>query len=465
MSELHYLNISELSELIRQKQVSSTELTRAVLARIERLDERLQSFATLTADSALADAEAADKAISDGTNHSALHGIPLAFKDLFYVKDVRCMGGSAALRNFVPAYDATVVRRLRKAGAVILGKLNLTEGAMMAYNPQFQAPFNPWDETMSPGGSSSGSGVATAAGLCYGSFGSDTGGSIRFPSAMCGVVGIKPTWGRVSRHGVLDLAPSLDHVGPMARSVKDAALLLEIVAGADEQDPTTIPAPAPALGAAMEQGVHALRVGFAEEYASQDVDPETASEVRAAAQHLVDQGAQLVETVMPELDGYILAWRDICSAEATTSYATSYPQHATAFGPWLRSWLSHGASISATNYARAHHLRLECSGVVARVFRNIDVLVCPAMLGPWRRPSDDALFAQAAGAFDPSRQRFTTPFNFNGAPSVTMPSTLNRAGLPLSVQFVASPGREDHALRAARAYEQATNSTSRHPSL
>ncbi|MCH8195905.1 MAG: amidase, partial [Chloroflexi bacterium] len=244
-SDLCYLTIGELARLIESKAISPVEVTAQQLARIETLDGRLKSYATVMADRAMAAAKAAEGEIAQGRYRGPLHGTPVAVKDLCYTRGVRTMGGSRAFADHVPTFDATVVARLQTAGAILLGKLNLTEGAMAGYHPDFDIPVNPWRSDVSSGVSSSGSGVAVAAGLCFGALGSDTGGSIRFPSAACGVVGLKPTWGRVSRYGVLPLAESLDHVGPMARSVADVAIVLQAIAGLDPNDPTSLPDPAP----------------------------------------------------------------------------------------------------------------------------------------------------------------------------------------------------------------------------
>ena len=465
MTAVHYLTIGELSQEIKQKKISPVEVTRALLERIDSLDGQLDAFATVMADSALQEAQTAEQQIMDGDYRGPLHGIPLAVKDLCYTRGVRTMGGTAVLRDFVPDFDATVVRRFRDAGAVLLGKLNMTEGAMRGYNPQFQAPYNPWDRDMSPGGSSSGSGAATAAGMCFGSLGSDTGGSIRFPSALNGIVGLKPTWGRVSRHGIIDLAQSLDHVGPMTRSVKDAAIMLSVIAGQDPADPTTTPGAAPDLAALVDSGVDNLRVGFAETYATSGIDPETAEAAKQAVGIVEDAGATVIEVEIPDLIEFVAAWRDICPAEAVTAHADFYPERSDEYGPWFRSWLEHGASITAADYARAHHLRLVCNGLVADAFRDIDVLVCPTIISPDMRSSDDELFRTPLDEFGSGRQRFTVPFNYNGAPTVTVPAGLNAKGFPLSVQFVAKPGREDHAVRAARAYEASAGHISLHPAI
>ncbi|MCH8175858.1 MAG: Asp-tRNA(Asn)/Glu-tRNA(Gln) amidotransferase GatCAB subunit A, partial [Proteobacteria bacterium] len=249
---IHYASLSSVAQLIQNREVSPLELTRTMLERIESVDKQLLSYATVTADRALDAARQAEQEINSGRYRGALHGIPVAVKDLCFTRGVRTMGGLKVLKDFVPSYDATVVRKLESAGAVLLGKLNLTEGALSGYNPDFDIPRNPWGEKLWAGVSSSGSGVATAAGLCFASLGTDTGGSIRYPSMANGIVGLKPTYGRVSRYGVLALAESLDHVGPMTRSTLDAAIVLQAIAGADANDATTLDATLPDIAASLK---------------------------------------------------------------------------------------------------------------------------------------------------------------------------------------------------------------------
>ena len=260
---LHFKTITDIAAKIASKQLSPVDVTTAMLQRIDQLDGQLKSYATVTAEQAMVAAQAAEREITAGKYRGPLHGVPIAVKDLCFTKGVRTMGGVEVLAGHVPAFDSTVITKLAAAGAVLLGKLNLTEGAMGGYNRNFDIPKNPWNPDRWTGSSSSGSGVATAAGLCLGSLGSDTGGSIRFPSAGCGVVGIKPTWGRVSRYGVLALAESMDHVGPMTRSVADAGIILEVIAGFDPNDPTSLPNPVPnmleGVGQDLQGGAHRVR--------------------------------------------------------------------------------------------------------------------------------------------------------------------------------------------------------------
>ncbi len=257
---MHYKTISELAPLIESGEISPVQLTRGQLDRIERLDGALNSYATVTADLAIEQAEQAEHEIANGGYRGKLHGIPIAVKDLCNTKGIRTMGGSAVFADNIPNHDATVISRLRDAGSVLLGKLNMTEGAMGGYNPKLQVPENPWRSSHWDGASSSGSGSATAAGLAYGTLGSDTGGSIRFPAAVCGTVGLKPTWGRVSRFGVMDLAESLDHVGPLTRSAADAGILLQAISGSDPNDPTTLPHNVPAMLSYVDTAVEGLKI-------------------------------------------------------------------------------------------------------------------------------------------------------------------------------------------------------------
>ena len=465
MTELHYLSIVDLAKRLAAREISSVEVTQAQLERISLLDADLQAYASLSADTALLEAERADREIGRGNYRGPLHGVPIAVKDLCFTRGTRTMGGTAVLEHFVPDYDATVVTKLREAGAVILGKLNLAEGAMAGYNPRFAAPYNPWKRSLSPGGSSSGSGVATAAGLCFGSLGTDTGGSIRFPSSMCGVVGMKPAWGRVSRYGILDLAPSMDHVGTLTRTVGDAAIMIDIIAGHDPHDLTTMPTRAMNLSTATDSGVSELRIGYAERYATEGVDPSTAQAVAAAVDTLGSMGATVVNVEIPNLDKYVIAWRELCTSEAFVAHAQFFPSRAAEYGPWFRSWLEHGASRSATDYINAHLQRLECNAVITTAFSNIDVLLCPAMTMPEQRKSDVQYFAEPIGDINAPRQRFTIPYNFNGAPSITLPAGRNSNGDPISVQCVGKPAREDFVFRVAGVLERSYEGGPRHPAF
>ena len=461
---LHFKTISQVAGLIETKQLSPVELTEAVLSRIDALDGRYKSYATVMGDQAMASARAAESAISSGNYLGPLHGVPIAVKDLCFTKGVRTMGGTKVLRDHIPDFDATVVEKLQNAGAVILGKLNLTEGAMAGYNPEFQIPLNPWDTGRWSGASSSGSGVATAAGLCFGSLGSDTGGSIRFPAAACGVVGIKPTWGRVSRHGVLALAESMDHIGPMTRSAADAGIMLQVLSGHDPNDPTSLTAPVPNMLDGLEQGIQGLRIGLDEQYITQDVDGPVTEGVLAGIRVLEGLGAQVVPVRMPETKEFLSAWGILCQAEAAAVHEKTYPSRADEYGPWFRGWLERGTAVTGARYAEANKQRLACNGLLAAVFDDIDVLVCASMTTTAGPVTPEELYGPM-GEDDWTWGRFTIPFDFNGAPTISLPCGLDSDGLPLSIQFVGKHLSEPLLCRMGHAFESATSWQELHPEV
>ena len=463
MPPFHFQTISQVAELIRSKKISPVEVTEEMLARIEQLDGRFKSYTTVMADQAMAEAKQAESEIASGAYRGPLHGIPVAVKDLCFTKGVRTLGGSHALADHVPNFDGTVVARLKAAGAVLLGKLNMTEGAMGGYNPKFDVPVNPWHPERWAGASSSGSGVATAAGLCFGSLGSDTGGSIRFPAAACGTVGLKPTWGRVSRYGVLPLAESLDHVGPLTRSVADAGIMLEAIAGLDENDPTSLPDVVPGMIAGIARGVKGVRIGFDEHYATYDIDAELAEAVVKGVKTLESLGAEIVAVQVPDMDPYAAVWPTLCSAEAVFAHEATYPSRRDDYGPWFRGWLDKGAGITGAEYAKANAMRAECVGHLRRVFEGIDVLACPSMSAPPHPVTPEILYGPLPEDRAPKFQRFTAPFDFSGAPTLSVPCGLNREGLPLSLQFVGKDLSEALLCQVGYAYEQTRESI--HPQV
>ena len=462
-SPLHYKTITEIAALIRSRELSPADATGAALDRIAALDDELKSYATLTADRAMSAARKAESEIAAGGWKGPLHGVPVAVKDLCFTRGVRTMGGSKVYAGHVPTFDSTVVERLESAGAVLLGKLNLTEGAMGGYNPEFDIPLNPWNRGRWAGSSSSGSGAATAAGLCYGSLGSDTGGSIRFPAAACGIVGLKPTWGRVSRYGVLALAESLDHVGPMTRSTADAAIMLQAIAGYDPRDPTSLSAPVPDYLADMDAGIAGVRIGVDERHITDGVNPELASAVLGSVETLRSLGAEIVEMRMPDVDKYLPAWPVLCSSEAVAAHRENYPERRDDYGPWFRGWLDLGAQKSGADYAEANNMRAECNGLVREAFRGIDAMVCPSTIGPAYPVTPEALYGEMDRRRGTSFQRYTVPYDFNGAPTLSVPCGLDSDGLPLSLQFVGKPLSEPSLIRLGAAYESATEWHNLHP--
>jgi amidase len=471
--DLHYFGLTEIAGRLRRRELSPVDVTKAQLARIGALDTRLNSYATVMADAALAQARQAEAEIQSGRYRGPLHGVPIAVKDLCFTKGVATMGGTRVRRDFVPDYDATVVARLKGAGAVLLGKLNLTEGAMAGYHRDFKVPRNPWGANRFPGFSSSGSGVATAAGLCYASLGTDTGGSIRYPSSANGIVGLKPTWGRVSRHGVLALAPSLDHVGPMTRRVADAAVVLATIAGHDDSDPTSLPDPVSDYVRELDKSVKGVRVGFDDAYATMGVAVHVADAVRAAVRELERLGAQIVPVHMPLMGEASDRWGILCAAEAALAHEATFPSRAGDYGDYFRQFLENGRRITGTAYAQANLLRTELRGTLRQAFRGFDVLACPTTgaeavaYDPENAygAADASTVAGVPASFVRDSTRFIVPYDLTGYPTLSLPCGQSPDGLPLSLQLVGQPLSEGLLCRVGHAYERATEWHRRHPSI
>ena len=464
MTKLHFRSIQTIADEIRTGEVSPIDLTNYMLDRINTHDEKLKSYVTVMADTALAEAKAAEDEIVQGHYRGPLHGVPIAVKDLCFTNGVRTMGGCAVLMDHVPDFDATVVHRLRDAGAVLLGKLNLTEGAMAGYNPKFDVPENPWKASHWSGASSSGSGAAAAAGLAFATLGSDTGGSIRHPAAACGTVGLKPTWGRVSRHGVLDLAQSLDHVGPLTRCAADAGIVLQAIAGLDTNDPTTLLDPVPNILAEVEAGVEGLRIGWDVSYASDGLAPDHAAAVAAGVDVLADLGAEIVSVSMPQrLAEYLPAWAVLCTAEAADAHRETYPAQADEYGPWFREWLARGAAFTAADYAQANNLRAACVGELRQTMQGVDLLACPSTPNAAHAVTPEISYGPIPVDRDPWQTRFTVPMDFAGLPTISLPCGLSDNGLPLSLQLVGHALTEPLLVQAGTAFERATDWHAMHP--
>ncbi|MBX3027398.1 amidase [bacterium] len=462
--DLCWLSLSEASDRLARRELSPVELTRAVLARIERLDPALRAYLAVLPEAALQAARAAEAEIAAGRRRGPLHGVPVAVKDLCDLRGTATTCASR-VRDAQPATaDATCVARLLEAGAVIVGKTNLTEFALMGHHPELPIPINPWSADHATGGSSSGSGVAVAAGLCAAALGTDTGGSIRIPSSWCGTVGLKPTYGRVSRAGVFPLAASLDHVGPLARRVADAAHVLDAIAGADPRDPTTPRQPPPGCAAALADGARGLRVGWDETYATTMVLPEVAAAVHAAVEQLARLGAAIVRVRVPPVEDVVAAWPVLCGGDALAAHSQYFPSRAAAYGPSFRSFLEYASRLSAADYARRHEQRLEWAGAFRTLFEDCDALACPSTFMP--PPPADAL--DPYGAFSDTIapfMRFTAPFNFSGSPTLSLPCGMTADGMPHSLQLVGPHGGEALLCRLGHAYEQATDWHRRRPPL
>jgi amidase len=459
---MHYLELLEPAELIRKREVSSEEITRALLERIASLDTQLTSYVTVTSEEALASAVAADAEIAAGRYRGPLHGIPIGIKDLFYTKGIQTTAGMALHRGLLPTVDSTVVARLREAGAVILGKLQMTEGAYSDHHPSVVPPKNPWNPTYWTGISSSGSAVAVAAGLCYGSPASDTGGSIRWPCAATGLTGIKPTWGRVSRFGVFELARSLDHVGVIARSAADASVMLGAMAGPDSEDQTALRAPVPDYLSGVD--IAELRIGIDHAWNGEDVDAPVEQVLRIATEVFRELGAVVVDVNVPDVRQSVADWSPACAVEAAVAHEETYPKHKKEYGPVLASVLDAGRSISAMEYDKILRRRMKLRDQFAQLFQDIDILICPVQpFAPLTLDTVRILGEQPELIL--KVQRFTAPFDMTGDPTITLPGGFSKEGLPIGFQLAAGHLGELQLIRAARAFQKVTRWHRLHPAI
>lgn len=460
--DLCYLDLIDIGRRIRSRKLSSVEVTRALLDRIAQLDGHLRSYATITSHMALETAEEMDREIARGVDRGPLHGVPIAVKDLCHTKGITTAAGMTIYKNFLPGRDATVVSRLREAGAVLLGKLQMTEGAFSANHPSIKPPVNPWSQAHWTGVSSSGSGVTTASGLCYGSLGTDTLGSIRFPSTMNGITGLKPTWGRVSRAGVFALAESMDHVGPMARSAADAAAMLGVIAGADADDPTALQDPVPDYLADIDAGVRGVRIGIDRAFIEADADEEVVRAVEDASTVFARLGAEIRSMVFPSVDQVVRDAVLLCAVEAAVAHETTFPARANEYGPVLAGHLQAGREVEGPALAKLLQRRAVFRGQLAALFRKIDLLLMPAM-----NRAAPTLASVVEHMNDPearyARIRFTSPFDMSGSPSLTLPGGATSEGLPVGFQIIGRPLDEGLVLRAGHAFQQATQWHKRHP--
>lgn len=462
-NELCYLPISALAGEIEARRVSPVEVTEAYLGRIERLDGRLHAYITVTAERARAEAWAAEAAIGRGEYRGPLHGVPIGLKDLYDTAGVRTTGHSALFAERVPEADSTCTRRLSEAGAVLLGKLSMHE---FAYGPadeacMFPPARNPWNLDLIPAGSSSGSGAGLAAGLCAGALGSDTGGSIRGPASMCNIVGHKPTYGLCSRAGVLTLAWSLDHTGPMARTVEDCAILLQALAGHDPADPASANVPIPDYRANLGQGIDGLRIGAPLAYLEtvEDLSGETYAAYRAALDELGRLGARVEPVELPEakhvgpLGGIILV------AEAYAYHQDCFRDFPDKYGDNFFSRTLPGALLSAADYITAQRGRAKITRAVAELMTRVDLLALPTS------PYPAVTFAEDVATPAWARTSLTRLFNLTGMPAISVPGGFSSAGLPIGLQLAGRAFEDATVLRAAHAYERATDWHERRPPL
>ena len=485
--DLHDLSIEEAHRRLAKREIGSRELTRSVLDRIAAVEPRVDAFLAVTAEEALRQADAADRAIASGSCRP-LTGIPVALKDVLCTAGVPTTCGSRILAGFVPPYDATVVARLRAEGAVIVGKLNMDEFAMgsSTENSGFKITRNPWDLGRIPGGSSGGSAAAVAAGMCLGALGSDTGGSIRQPAAHCGVVGIKPTYGRVSRYGLVAYASSLDQVGPLARSVADAALLTSAIAGHDAADSTSVALPVPDYRAALTGDVRGLRIGIPAEYgATEGADPEVLEAVESAVRTLEGLGARRVPVSLPHTRYAVAVYYVVAPCEASSNLArydgVKYGLRAEGagdllemyratrsrgFGPEVRRRIIIGtyclsAGYYDAYYGKASQVRTLIVEDFKQAFAECDLIACPVAPTPAFRigeKTDDPLTMYLSDIF-------TISANLAGIPAMSVPCGFSQAGLPIGLQLMGSHFSEETLFRAAHAFEQATGVHKRKPGV
>ena len=456
------LTLTETSNLIANQEVSSKELTQAHLDRISRLEPELNCFITQTPDLALERARQADAEIQGGDVRGPLHGIPIALKDLFDTRGVTTTAGSLFFRDRVPVENGVVVELLEAAGAVNLGKLNMHEIALGVTNnnPHFGPCRNPWDLDRSPGGSSGGSGSALVAGLCMGSMGSDTGGSIRIPASLCGIVGLKPTYGRISLRGVVPLSWNLDHPGPMARRVNDVAMLLQEVAGYDPQDPASVDMPVPDYLVQLTGGVRGWQIALAEDQFFSKAEAEILSMVRNAAEVFASLGAQIS---LVEFPGAYESARDnglLVTSDAAAFHEERRVKQPEMFGDDIRQRLEAGAAYTSSEYSLARRNQSVSRRKFENFFNDYDLLLTPTtpITAPYLAGPDAV--EQAA-----KLTRFTAPFNLTGLPAISIPCGFTVQGLPVGLQIVTRPWGEAALLRAAYAFERATDWHKRRPEI
>ena len=445
--------ISELSQRLRRREVSPVEITQDCLERIERLNPELNAFITVTGESALAEAQLAEAEILRGKWRGPLHGVPVALKDLIDTAGVRTTAASALYKDRVPEQDADVVRRLRQAGAVIVGKNNLHEFAyggssLVSY---FGEVHNPWDLGRIAGGSSGGSAAAVVAGLAYAAIGTDTAGSIREPAALCGCVGLKPTYGRVSSGGVIPLSLSLDHVGPLAATVADAAVVLQAIAGYDAADITTADVPVADYVAALREDAKSLRVGVPRAYFFDDLDAEVAS----AMEHALRGVATLVAE-MKEVHVDVPMDRSLQTAESYAYHAENAAKSPELYQPETLRRIRSGEKVSAAEYVLRRRELDEVRRSIGQVFGDVDLLVTPTMPMPAPAIADLKADPKALRPAELKLLRNTRPFNVWGLPAISVPCGFTQSGLPIGLQIAGPHWREDLVLRLAQAYEQAT---------
>ena len=455
-SELPFLSAGDLSRLIQSKEVSPVEATEAYLDRIGSLDHRFNSYLTVMREQALADAQQAEEDIASGQHKGPMHGVPVAVKDQFWSQGVRSTGGSRILADFVPDEDATVIANLRKAGAVVLGKTNMTEFAITGFSHRYATPRNPWNTDSYTGGSSSGSGAATAAYLCATSLGEDTGGSIRFPATWCGLVGLRPSWGLVSRYGVMRGVWSMDTVGPISRTVEDAAITLGAIAGHDPKDRYSSTAPIPDYRQALGGDLNGMKIGVITEFMESDlVEPKVRQTVSESFATLGELGATVEEVSVPLSMGAGVASAVLLAVEPALAQQDWIKDQLQDYGHDVRILLLTGSLLPAQAYYKAQKLRTMLRQQVLDFLEKYDVLVLPTS-GKSAQPLEQDPPVTSKETASRLAFLFTRIFNLASCPAMSVPCGFDDRGMPVGLQIGARPGAEETIFKVAHAYEQAT---------
>ncbi|HSE83263.1 MAG TPA: Asp-tRNA(Asn)/Glu-tRNA(Gln) amidotransferase subunit GatA [Thermodesulfobacteriota bacterium] len=485
--ELPFLTIREVSELIKKKEVSPVELTKIILKRIEEVDGKLNSYITMLSDEALRSAKEAEELISSGTYHGLLHGVPISLKDIFVMKGVRTTCGSKILENFISPYDATVTGKLKQAGVVIVGKNNMDEFAMgsSTENSYFGPTRNPWNLERVPGGSSGGSAASVSASLSFASVGTDTGGSIRQPASFCGIVGLKPTYGRVSRFGMIAFASSLDQAGPLTKTVEDTALVLNAIAGGDSRDSTSVHVPVPDYTGHLNGEIKGVRVGIPKEYFIKGIDVEIEEAVKKAIALVEDLGGVVEEISLPHTEFAVSTYYLLAPSEASSNLArydgvrygfrvpdakwlkdVYFRSRAQGFGAEVKRRIMIGTYALSAGYYDAYYLKAQRVRTLIKrdfeeAFKKVDVIMTPT--------SPEPAFKIGEKTDNPLKMYlsdiFTIPCNLAGLPGISIPCGFTSEGLPIGLQILGKPFDEETLLRVAYAYEQHTDWRERRPQI
>ena len=461
--DIHWTSLSDIREPLRNGDMSALSLTEHMLARIGQHNSGLHCYSEVLGESALERAAALDHARKNGQACGLLHGVPIALKDLLNTKGVVTASGTTVMADYVPNLNATVVTKLLEAGAIVLGKVQLTEGAYGAHHPDIQAPINPWGNDLWSGVSSSGSGVSVASGLAFGALGSDTGGSIRFPSVANGLVGIKPTYGRVSRFGAFPLAESLDHIGPLTRTVEDAATMLQAIAGHDSQDPNSLALAVPHFLEGLDVGVAGMRFGVDWNYVETGVAPEVVTTLRKAVSVFRDLGAEIVEVKLPrDYTTLVRNWVVTCGVECALAHEGMFPEQRALYGPDLTGLIELGRKVGALQYSALERVRERFRCELDDLFESVDGFICPAM--PVSVPTVSSMAAALEDAEETAEFiNFTAPFNYSGHPTISLPAGLDDQQRPTGFQIVGRWLGEASLVQAGRAHERALGLTARPP--